>query len=155
MILFEEESGELRDICETLKKSSYAKSIFLIDRDGQLLYAPEKHGVDTDAMGSLLSGMVATTVGLLKLFAETEYTWQHIQGDKQSFYCEVIAKKLILIIVFDDRSTLGFVRSSVKKIDQKFINLLEKMKNTSQNKKTMVFSEISDEDIDDLFGNKD
>jgi hypothetical protein len=29
------------------------------------------------------------------------------------------------------------------------------MKNTSQNKKTMVFSEISDEDIDELFGKED
>jgi predicted regulator of Ras-like GTPase activity (Roadblock/LC7/MglB family) len=155
MILFEEESAELKEICELVKKTAYAKVVFLIDRDGQILYAPEKQGIDTDAMGSLVSGMVATAIGLLKLFNETEPAWHYIQGDQQCFYCEVMAKSLILIVVFDDRSTLGLVKSSVKKIDQKFINLLEKMKNSSQNKKTMVFSEISDEDIDDLFGNKD
>jgi predicted regulator of Ras-like GTPase activity (Roadblock/LC7/MglB family) len=155
IILFEEEAQELKQLCLILQSQTYAKAVFVSDRDGQMLYAQEQSGVDLNAMGSLVSGMVATAVGVSKLFSDGQLSWQSIQGEPYAFFCQLIESSLILIVVFDERSSNGLIRSAFRKIEDKFINLLQKMKNTSQNKKTMVFSEISDEDIDELFGKEE
>ncbi len=63
---------------------------------------------------------------------------------------------MILVVIFDERSSLGLVRLRVKKGSSELATILEVMlKKSAAPKKSAAggspFSEITDEDIDKLF----
>jgi hypothetical protein len=66
----------------------------------------------------------------------------------------VVAKRIILVVIFDDRSSLGLVRLRVKKAGAELARLFEDIQKKSErarNSATSPFAEITDDDIDKLF----
>ena len=64
---------------------------------------------------------------------------------------------MILVVIFDERSSLGLVRLRVKKHAGELAAALEKMQQRSVQARsgkagTSPFTDITDEDIDSLFG---
>jgi hypothetical protein len=60
---------------------------------------------------------------------------------------------VILVVLFDERSSLGLVRLRVRKAAAELTIVLEVMvkKSASGSGQPSVFSEITDDDIDNLF----
>jgi len=158
MIIYEEELNELTQVCERLARDALAKAIFVVDQDGQLVTSTgETTGIDTTGMASLVASTTAATSGLAPMFGEADFPVHFHEGKDTHMHISVISEdinSLILVVVFDDRSSLGLVRLRVKRAYQAIKTVLEKVtvKMTDKTEKLDLFGEITDDDIDSLFG---
>jgi predicted regulator of Ras-like GTPase activity (Roadblock/LC7/MglB family) len=152
-ILFEEDQKALTAICEELLQDALAKAIFLVDRNGQLIaMTGQTASIDTTSLASLVAGTVAATGGLAKLIGEEEFPNHAHEGDKENLHLSIVGEEHILTVFYDERSSLGLVRLRVKKTTRKMVDVFEKAKNKATDSfSDDFFSEITDEDIDNLF----
>jgi predicted regulator of Ras-like GTPase activity (Roadblock/LC7/MglB family) len=159
LVLYEEEFQKIKAILAKLKAEANAKLVFLVDKNGQQIAS---HGdvsdIDTTSLASLTAGNVAATDGLARLMGEDEFNILFHEGRKDNLHISIIAKRTILVVIFDERSSLGLVRLRVKKatieLEQVFQEILQKVEQERDSLSTMEspFAEITDDDIDSLFG---
>ncbi len=155
MVVFEEEQQAFTDTCERLVRDALAKAIFIVDRDGQLITATgETSGIDTTGLASLAAGSTAATGGLAQMLGEEEFPVHFHEGSSNHLHVSLIGEAMILLVIFDERSSLGLVRLRVKRahvdLEKTLKTLLDK--NEKQGSKAMdLFGEITDDDIDSLF----
>ncbi|NOX20680.1 MAG: roadblock/LC7 domain-containing protein [Nitrospirae bacterium] len=158
IIMYEEEFRRIDDELKKLYQLSNAKLVFLVDKNGQLIAsAGDTHNIDTTALASLTAGNIAATGGIAKLLGQKEFSILFHEGEKDNIHISLIANRVILVVVFDQRTSLGLVRLRVKKSSQElekiFIELDRKAQAEKKNRpETSPFAEITDEDIDRLFG---
>ena len=151
-VLFEEDSKRLSQACLKLQQQAYARAVFLLDKDGQLLASEgEVADLDTTSLASLTAGNIAATGGLAKLLGEREFPVQVHEGERESIHISLIGERLILVILFDDRSSLGLIRLKLKHTYNDILEISRDIFNKSNNEVKSVFSEITDDDIDDFF----
>ena len=157
LILFEEEYKRLSDAMTRLQRDASAISAFMIDRSGQpITSAGDVSDVDATSLASLTAGNVAATEGLAKLIGERHFNSLFHEGETKNIHMTLVAGKVILVIVFDEKSSLGLVRLRVRKAAAEFTRILEAVANKASNEETKQgfespFAEITDDDIDNLF----
>ncbi len=154
LVMFEEEANEISVIIDKLLKEANAKSIYLVDKDGQLIASSGETGdIDSTSLASLTAGNIAATGGLAKLIGEKEFSILFHEGEKDNIPISIVGERVILVVIFDERSSLGLVRLRVKKANGSLTacidNILKKMESGSA--KEHLLEEISDDDIDKLF----
>lgn len=153
-IMYEEEYNEITAIIERLLREANAKCVYLVDKDGQLIAASgETDDIDSTSLASLTAGNIAATGGLAKLIGEKEFSILFHEGERDNLHISVVGQRVILVVIFDKRSSLGLVRLRVKKASEELARsirrLLEKM--DSGHKEDNLLSEITEEDIERLF----
>ena len=154
LVMYEEELQQINRICETLHKESNAKAVLLIDKNGQAMaQAGEVQELDITSLSSLTAGNVAATGGIASLLAEKEFAGQFLEGEKNSYHISIVGQRVILVVLFDGRSSLGLVRLRVRKAATELTVTMEVMvkKSAAGSGQPSVFSEITDDDIDNLF----
>jgi predicted regulator of Ras-like GTPase activity (Roadblock/LC7/MglB family) len=153
MVMYEEEFQRIQEVCSRLHRDSNAKAVLLIDKNGQLIAdAGDVSNLDTVSLSSLTAGNVAATGGIAKLLKESEFTGQFHEGERTNVHITLVAQRVILVILFDERSSLGLVRLRVRKASEELSRVFEEMMAKVQEPSTpSIFSEITDEDIDNLF----
>jgi len=158
LIMYEEEYRKIQAIIDQLQLDARAKIVFVVDKNGQQIAASgEISSVDATSLASLTAGNVAATDGLAKLIGEKEFSILFHEGEKDNIHISIVANRVILVVIFDDRSSLGLIRLRVKKSAQDlaeiFIVLMDKAQNKEMPREMeAAFSEITDDDIDNLFG---
>jgi predicted regulator of Ras-like GTPase activity (Roadblock/LC7/MglB family) len=156
-VLYEEEFRQLEDALRRLRQEANAKAVFLIDKNGQQIAAAgDVEQFDTTSLASLTAGNVAATDGLAKLIGEREFSVLFHEGQQDHIHISIVAKRAILVVIFDDRSSLGLVRLRVKRanaeLEKVFEVMLQKGEKEAQGVHASPFAEITDDDIDALFG---
>lgn len=155
MVIFEEEQKQFTDVCERLVRDALAKAIFIVDRDGQLITATgETTGIDTTGLASLAAGSTAATGGLAQMLGEDEFPVHFHEGSRHHLHVSLIGETMILLVIFDERSSLGLVRLRVKRAHGDMEKVLDTLlaRNEKAGSKAMdIFGEITDDDIDSLF----
>jgi len=157
LILLEEDHVRFTSILEKLKEESNAKVVFLFDKNGQqLCSAGEVEGVDATSLASLTAGNVAATDGLAKLLGEREFSILFHEGEHDNLHINVVADSAILLVLFDERSSLGLVRLRVKKATGELTVVLKDVVGRTQGARKSTsggpgLAEITDADIDALF----
>src|SRR5262245_44363736 len=154
-MLYEEEFQLLENAVRQLRQEANAKAVFLIDSNGQqIASAGDIEELDTTSLASLTAGNVAATDDLKKLIGEREFSVLFHEGQRDHIHISIVAKRAILVVIFDDRSSLGLVRLRVKRanteLEQIFDKLIAKWHEGGQTK-TSPFQEITDERIGTLF----
>ncbi|MEK7286610.1 MAG: roadblock/LC7 domain-containing protein [Nitrospirota bacterium] len=137
-----------------------AKITFLVDKDGHLVAtAGDARNLDTESLASLTAGNIAATGGIAKILGEKEFTFLFHEGENDNIHLSVIAQRIILVVIFDQRSSLGLVRLRVRKsgevlaqIFNVILNHKEKEGLGEANVSRSPFSAITEADIDKLFG---
>jgi predicted regulator of Ras-like GTPase activity (Roadblock/LC7/MglB family) len=159
LVLYEEDFVKIDSEIKRLHQQTNAKVIFLVDRDGQLIAScGEKDGLDTTSLASLTAGNIAATGGMAKLIGEKEFSILFHEGEKDNIHISIIAKRVILVIIFDQRSSLGLVRLRVKKSTETLTLVFDDIQNKKDREGGEAdnvgspLEEITDEDIDKLFG---
>lgn len=154
VIISEAHFERLKYILARLCVESAARAVFLVDRDGQPI---THHGdigeMDTTSFSSLAAGNVAATSSMARLIGENEFPAVVHEGEKESIFISVIGRSL-LVVVFDQRSTLGLVKLRTKKASYEVCAVFEEVaadSNARRGSDTSFFAEITDEDIDSLF----
>jgi predicted regulator of Ras-like GTPase activity (Roadblock/LC7/MglB family) len=155
--VYEEEFERLEESLRRLRYESNAKVVFLIDKNGQQIAAAgETADFDSTSLASLTAGNVAATDGLAKLIGEREFSVLFHEGQRDHIHISIVAERAILLVIFDERSSLGLVRLRVKRAGAELEEIFETMEKKSDvtlpgRFKASPFSEITDEDIDSLF----
>ena len=153
LVMFEEEQQQINAICEGLHKDANAKAILCIDKNGQAIAsAGEVESLDVTSLSSLTAGNVAATGGIANLLAEKEFAGQFHEGEKTNVHISVVSSRVILVVLFDERSSLGLVRLRVKRATGALNEVLEVLiQKTADSSSSQVLAEITDDDIDNLF----
>lgn len=157
MVMYEEEFQEVNHVIERLLKEANAKVIFLVDKNGQLISGVgETERFDTTSLASLTAGNIAATGGLAKLIGEKEFSILFHEGEKDNLHISIVGGRVILVVLFDNRSSLGLVRLRVKKSSDELSAIFEKLLKKAEDKEKrgttdFPFAEITDDDIDNLF----
>ena len=93
---------------------------------------------------------------MAKLIGEKEFSILFHEGEKDNLHISIVGGRVILVVLFDSRSSLGLVRLRVKKSSDELSAIFEKLLKKSQDQarrggSDFPFAEISDDDIDNLF----
>lgn len=158
LVMYEDEFRKIDEELQKLYLQTNAKVVFLVDKNGQLIAsAGETHDIDTTSLASLTAGNIAATGGIARLLGEKEFTILFHEGEKDNIHISLIGQRIILVVIFDSRSSLGLVRLRVKKVSESLVRIFSDITAKSDREKTegrvdeSPFAEISDEDIDNLF----
>ncbi|MBI5655882.1 MAG: roadblock/LC7 domain-containing protein [Geobacter sp.] len=157
LVMYDEEFKQIQAVIEKLLREANSKVIFLVDKNGQLIAGVgEVERFDTTSLASLTAGNIAATGGLAKLIGEKEFSILFHEGEKDNLHISIVGGRVILVVLFDNRSSLGLVRLRVKKASDElttiFVKLMEKAEERERSGDTdFPFAEITDDDIDNLF----
>lgn len=152
IVMREAEYHRITGVCDRLTRDANAKVVFLVDKNGQLIAASGATGnIDTVSLASLTAGNIAATGGLAKLIGEKEFSILFHEGERDNLHISIVGQRVILVVLFDARSSLGLVRLRVKKASEELARIFEEMHSRSDASVGTLFAEITDEDIDNLF----
>jgi len=160
LVMYEEEYQQIKDILARLQMDSNAKFVFLVDKNGQQIATHgDLKGLDATSLASLTAGNVAATDGLAKLIGEKEFSILFHEGEKDNIHISLVAQRVILVVIFDERSSLGLVRLRVKRASGELEKTFEVVLRKAEEERGLSaagrfdspFAEITDEDIDSLF----
>ena len=158
-VLFDEEFHQIKDVIGRLKTDAQARVVFIVDKNGQQIAAQgDMETLDTTSLASLTAGNVAATDGLAKLIGEKEFSLLFHEGEKDNLHISIVGKRGILVVIFDQNSSLALVRLRVKKASKELQEIFDQVEQRAQKESDTgsrfesPFSEITDEDIDRLFG---
>ena len=157
LVLYEEEFNLFTDVVKRLVSSANAKVVFLVDKNGQLITnSGQTEGIDTTSLASLTAGNIAATGGLAKLIGEKEFSILFHEGEKDNIHISIIGHRVILVVIFDEKSSLGLVRLRVKKTSEELAKIFVEIESKSGVDKSGLgvdspFAEITDDDIENLF----
>src|SRR3990172_5130359 len=153
-VMFEEEYKEITAVIEKLLREANAKCVYLVDKDGQLITSSgDTRHIDATSLASLTAGNIAATGGLAKLIGEKEFSILFHEGERDNLHISVVGQRVILVVIFDKRSSLGLIRLRVKMasedLDRSIKKLLSKMETGAEAEN--LLKEITDDDIERLF----
>lgn len=154
VILHEQQFQEIKTILARLCVECIARVVFLVDRDGQpIAFYGDIGDMDTTSFSSLAAGNVAATTSMAKLIGENVFPSMIHEGERESIFISIIGRSL-LVVVFDENSTLGLVKIRAKRATHEIADILERVAHDSENRSLddmAFFADITDEDIDSLF----
>ncbi len=151
LVMYAEEHRQLLAVSERLCREANARVVFIIDKNGQLLASGgDVSRMDSTSLASLVAGEIAATGGLAQLMGEREFSTLFHEGVKEHLHISIIASRVILVVIFDSRSSLGLVRLRVRKQSEALGHIVEALARRSAERPTAL-GEITDEDIDNLF----
>jgi predicted regulator of Ras-like GTPase activity (Roadblock/LC7/MglB family) len=153
-ILQEQQFTRLKAVLGRLCVECAARCVFLVDRDGQpIAFHGDIGDMDTTSFSSLAAGNVAATNSMAKLIGEDVFPSVVHEGEHESIFISVIGRSL-LVVVFDQRSTLSLVKIRSKRGSFEVAAILDEAlrdSSASYANQTSFFAEVTDEDIDSLF----
>src|SRR6185503_11679204 len=94
-----------------------ARCALLVDRTGQLVATVgDRPNFDPTAFATLTAADFSANDQLAKLIGENDFNSLFHQGEKESMYLADVARRVILVVLFDNRTTLGLVRLKMKEV---------------------------------------
>jgi predicted regulator of Ras-like GTPase activity (Roadblock/LC7/MglB family) len=158
VVLYEQEYEQLKRVITRLCADANAKFVFLVDKNGQQIAAHgEMLNLDTTSLASLTAGNVAATDGLAHLIGERGFPVLSHEGERDNMHISIVSARVILVVIFDERSSLGLVRLRVKRATAEMNSVFEVIDSKIDRERDMgialdsPFAEITEEDIDALF----
>lgn len=102
---------------ERLLQESGAHAALLVDRGGQLLVqAGDPPAFDATTFATLTAADFSANDQLARLLGETDFTSLFHQGERESMLVADVARRAILVVLFDSRTTLGLVRLRLRPV---------------------------------------
>ena len=152
----EEDYRAITEHLNGLLRETNVKSLILVDRNGQVVAnVGEPPQFDPQAFASLTAADFSANDQLAKMIGEHEFSSLFHQGEKESMYLADVARRVILVALFDSRTTLGLVRLKVKGTVETLTKVFEDMLNRSgaQSARVEGFgTKEAEDEIDKLFG---
>ncbi len=152
-VMYEDEFHRIQGSIEQLVRAANARVVFVVDKNGQLIAAGgEVDQLDTTSLASLTAGNIAATGGIAKLLRENEFATQFHEGKNAHIHIQLVSHRVILVVIFDSKSSLGLVRLRVRKTTEELTTIFDAMnKRPVDVRDGSPFAEITDDDIDNLF----
>jgi predicted regulator of Ras-like GTPase activity (Roadblock/LC7/MglB family) len=124
----EDDFGAITKSLERFLFDSNARCALLVDRTGQLVATVgEQPKFDPTAFATLTAADFSANDQLAKLIGENDFNSLFHQGEKESMYLADVARRVILVVLFDNRTTLGLVRLKMKQTVDELTKLFEEV----------------------------
>ncbi len=153
----EEDYDRIQRQLSVLTRDASARTTLLVDRNGQMIaFTGEEPRFDTTAFATLSAADFAANDHLASLIGEPEFSSLFHQGERESMYLADIRKRVILVVLFDDRTTLGLVRlrvkQAVKELDAIFGEIFaDGGREDDRSALGRDFASLAEDEIDNLF----
>lgn len=122
----EDDSVAITHSLQRFLADTNARSALLVDRSGQLVATVgEQPTFDPTAFATLTAADFSANDQLAKLIGESDFSTLFHQGEKESIYLADVARRLILVVLFDNRTTLGLVRLRMKQAVQELTLVID------------------------------
>ncbi|HVX40744.1 MAG TPA: roadblock/LC7 domain-containing protein [Gemmatimonadaceae bacterium] len=111
----EDDFGAITSALERFLTDCNGRCALIVDRTGQLIATVgDRPNFDPTAFATLTAADFSANDQLAKLIGENDFSTLFHQGEKESMYLADIARRVILVVLFDNRTTLGLVRLKMK-----------------------------------------
>ncbi len=152
----EDDSHRIRAVLVDFLRDAAARTALLVDRAGQMLITVgEPPAFDPTAFASLTAADFSANDQLARLLGEGEFGTLFHQGERESLYLADIARRVILVVLFDNRTTLGLVklrmRGAVVELTDIFTGMFTRDTGLRHSVDAGFVGEAEDE-LDKLFG---
>jgi predicted regulator of Ras-like GTPase activity (Roadblock/LC7/MglB family) len=147
----EDDFGAITTALEHFLRECNARCTLLVDRAGQLIATVgERPNFDPTAFSTLAAADFSANDQLAKLIGEKDFSSLFHQGEKESMYLADVARRVILVVLFDNRTTLGLVRLKMRQTVSQLTQQFEQMfsRGAASNPKILAGA---DDEIDKLF----
>ncbi len=125
LVFYEEDVSKIDAVLEEFLSASQAHAALLIDSEG---HPVTKKGLtssfDPDSLAALVAGSFASTRELARILGESEFSVIFHQGQNENIQISMVAERALLVIIFDDRTTVGMVRIYCKELSQQLETIL-------------------------------
>ncbi|HTC24205.1 MAG TPA: roadblock/LC7 domain-containing protein [Gemmatimonadales bacterium] len=154
----EDDAQQLQAILTRFLRDASARTALIVDRTGQLVSTVGEAPVfDPTAFASLTAADFSANDQLARMLGEPEFGALFHQGERESMYLADIARRVILVVLFDNRTTLGLVklrvRHAVGELNQLFTAMFDR--DGAGGRGPAMESEFlgeAEDEIDKLFG---
>jgi predicted regulator of Ras-like GTPase activity (Roadblock/LC7/MglB family) len=147
-----EDEQALKRGMERLLQESAAHCAQLVDRGGQLLaQAGERPAFDATTFATLSAADFSANDQLAKLLGESDFSSLFHQGERESMLLSDIARRAILVVLFDSRTTLGLVRLRLRPAVEELARIVTAMASRDTGVVTRPLLAGADDEIDRLF----
>jgi len=156
-IIYNEEFVLIKEILDELKKNTKAEIVFISDSEGHCIASTgDMEDSYLNSISSLIAGSMAAVNSIAEMLGIDKFPTILTESDSKSLHVSSINDKTMLIVIFDNTSNLGLVRFRVKtaaqKLEDVFVTINEKLKSDAFKDDGSPFEGVSDEDIDEIFG---
>ena len=152
----EEDAEQIGTLLDRLLREANARTALLVDRTGQMLAtAGEAPQFDPVAFASLTAADFSANDQLARMLGENEFGALFHQGDRDSLYLADVARRVILVVLFDNRTTLGLVKLRVRGVVEQLSALFRDMfarEAAGERRMDVGFVGEAEDEIDKLFG---
>lgn len=124
----EDDFGAITKSLQRFLTEANARCALLVDRTGQLVATVgEKPNFDPTTFATLTAADFSANDQLAKLIGESDFNSLFHQGERESMYLADVARRLILVVLFDNRTTLGLVRLKMKQAIEELTRLFDQV----------------------------
>jgi len=125
IIITKEDLKKINFFLNKVVSSSLAHSVLLIDRSGQLI-AQYGNTLDIDvlSLSALTAANFGATAEIAKILGEEEFTLLFHKGKTENVYFTAIGEHVIMVTLFDDKTSLGLIRLRINQIVDELSNAL-------------------------------
>ena len=117
IIITDKDMKKINYCLNKMVSSSMAHSVLLIDRSGQLIAqygnTPE---IDILSLSALTAANFGATAEIARMLGEEEFTLLFHKGRTENVYFSAIGEHVIMVTLFDDKTSLGLIRLQINKI---------------------------------------
>jgi predicted regulator of Ras-like GTPase activity (Roadblock/LC7/MglB family) len=111
LVFYSEEVDRINENLSDFLDSTQAKAALVVDTEGHLV---TKMGytksIDTESLSALIAGSFASTREVAKILGEEEFKEIYHQGKNDSIYVCLVRDRSMIVVVFDNRTTIGMVK---------------------------------------------
>jgi predicted regulator of Ras-like GTPase activity (Roadblock/LC7/MglB family) len=150
----EDDFGAITGCMGRFLDDTQAMCAMLVDKSGQLVTTVgSAPGLDATTFATLTAADFGANDQLARILGETEFTTLFHQGERESVFVADVAKRLILVVIFDSRTSAGMVKLKLKPQVEELTMLLDSVMSRSRagappQEKLLQGAE---QEIDDLF----
>jgi predicted regulator of Ras-like GTPase activity (Roadblock/LC7/MglB family) len=117
VVITKKDLEKIEGCLDKIVSSSFAHSVLLIDRSGQLI-AQQGNTPDLDVMSlsALTAANFGATAEIARLLGEEEFTLLFHKGKSENVYFSAVGENTIMVALFDDKTSLGVIRLKMNQI---------------------------------------
>ena len=124
----EDDFGAITQSLQRFLFDSHARCALIVDRSGQLVTTVgDRPDFDATAFATLTAADFSANAQLAKLIGETDFNTLFHQGERESMLLADVARRVILVVLFDNRATLGLVRLKMRQAVEELTKLFEQV----------------------------
>src|SRR4030043_228620 len=117
IVITEKDIIRINDCLNKMVSLSMAHSFLLIDRSGQLIpHEGNTPELDIISLSALTAANFGATAEIARMLGEEEFTLLFHKGRSENVYFSAIGKHVIMVTLFDDKTSLGLIRLQINKV---------------------------------------